>query len=387
MIPVKLFNFISWCFGFSDEPEMNSHVTLNEGHLKKVLSIYARTCYLSIQMGELPFHLGKKKTPNFSDIGMESEEESRYWEVHQELARRLDFAYTLMKMHQSEVDLLPGWTGFNMLLRRSNIPPQSKIRYLPIIDGSPSEYSTLYTALQQSINIADELLLERIVLIFDEAIYAKFQQIGWKNKIFMSRFIVRLRDFHTTMSFLSAIGVLFRDAGLQCVNQQRKDLDETQKAHHEKEVENVKTTLQNMVNPSEPGRTELVHFTSGLVGTENVKLKTFSSMTKKVKVSSKSGADATLKSNRNLFAHMLLLAQSREIDMKEVLSFCLGPFLLSLSMEMGLLHKMPKSKLMGLLESSTVDPCVESVPEGNACWSTHKTFDKFFQHRLMSRRP
>ena len=337
MIPVKLFNFISWCFGFSDEPEMNSHVTLNEGHLKKVLSIcqdmlfinsngrmqtpkslalgmtirqltrssqltdilngfghcasrYAVlthetdlaklavtsntnipkdiikgkfTCLvfdnndfseesrnqthvlggIAIQKeGEtshdeqqsqprlskkggrslkapttaiLPFHLGKKKTPNFSDIGMESEEESRYWEVHQELARRLDFAYTLMKMHQSEVDLLPGWTGFNMLLQGSNIPPLSKIRYLPIIDGSPSEYSTLYTALQQSIKIADELLLERIVLIFDEAIYAKIQQIRWKNEIFMSRFIVRLGDFHTTMSFLSAIGVLFRDAGLQ----------------------------------------------------------------------------------------------------------------------------------------------------------------------------
>ena len=165
----------------------------------------------------------------------------------------------------------------------------------------------------------------------------------------------------------------------------------------------MKTTIQNMVNPFEPGRTELVHLTSGLVATENVrtdllkanhigeerlesfitdrlfvpepdifatirkvKLKTFSSMTKKVKVSSKSGADATLKSNRNLFARMLLLAQSREIDMKEVLSFCLGPFPLSLSTEMGLLHKTPKSKLMGLLESSTVDPCVESVPEGNA---------------------
>ena len=165
----------------------------------------------------------------------------------------------------------------------------------------------------------------------------------------------------------------------------------------------MKTTIQNMVNPFEPGRTELVHLTSGLVATENVrtdllkanhigeerlesfitdrlfvpepdifatirkvKLKTFSSMTKKVKVSSKSGADATLKSNRNLFARMLLLAQSREIDMKEVLSFCLGPFPLSLSTEMGLLHKTPKSKLMGLLESNTVDPCVESVPEGNA---------------------
>ena len=58
-------------------------------------------------------------------------------------------------------------------------PPASTIRYLPIIDSSPSDYSTLYTALQQSLKIADELLLEKIILVFDEALYAKIQQIRY----------------------------------------------------------------------------------------------------------------------------------------------------------------------------------------------------------------
>jgi hypothetical protein len=31
----------------------------------------------------------------------------------------------------------------------------------------------------------------------------------------MERFVVRLGEFHATMSFLSAIGNMFRDAGLQ----------------------------------------------------------------------------------------------------------------------------------------------------------------------------
>lgn len=31
----------------------------------------------------------------------------------------------------------------------------------------------------------------------------------------MKRFVVRLGEFHATMSFLSAIGNMFRDAGLQ----------------------------------------------------------------------------------------------------------------------------------------------------------------------------
>ena len=63
---------------------------------------------------------------------------------------------------------------------------------------------------------------------------------------------------------------------------------------------------------------------------------------------------------------MLLLAQSRNVDMKEVLSFSLGTFALSLSTEMGTLHKTQKSKLMTLIESSVQNHTVENIPEGNA---------------------
>ena len=75
-----------------------------------------------------------------------------------------------------------------------------------------------------------------------------------------------------------------------------------------------------------------------------LKLEHFSSMTKKVKVSPTNGAEVTLKNNRNQFARMLLLAQSRNVDMKEVLSFSLGPLPLSLSTEMGTLHKTQKTE-------------------------------------------
>ena len=85
------------------------------------------------------------------------------------------------------MDVLPGWTGcFNMLVQGLKIPPVSKIRYLPMVDGSPSKYSTVYTALQRSMKIADELSLEKVVLVFDEAIYAKIQQIRWKDERFIS---------------------------------------------------------------------------------------------------------------------------------------------------------------------------------------------------------
>ena len=149
-----------------------------------------------------------------------------------------------------------------------------------------------------------------------------------------------------------------------------------QRTRHEKDVLSIVNTLQNMVNPFETEITDMIHLSSGLVATPDVKadllrskqqgeecvtaflkdrllvsepdifstipklkLKTFLSMAKKVKVSSAKGVEATLKNNHNLFAQMLLLAQSRNVDMKEVLTYSLGPFPLSLSTKMGTLHK------------------------------------------------
>ena len=89
-------------------------------------------------------------------------------------------------------------------------------------------------------------------------------------------------------------------------------------------------------------------------------------MTKNVEVSAADGAEATLKNNHNLFARILLLAQSQEIDLKKVLAYSLGPFPLSLSTEMGFLHKTQKSKLMTTIEASVQNHMGDCVPEGNA---------------------
>ena len=68
---------------------------------------------------------------------------------------------------------------------------------------------------KRSASIVDKLNLKYIVLIFDEALYSKAQHIQWKSEEFLSKFIIRLGDFHTCMSFASAIACRFREAGLQ----------------------------------------------------------------------------------------------------------------------------------------------------------------------------
>ena len=71
-----------------------------------------------------------------------------------------------------------------------------------------------YPLLQRSSKIADELGLQYVSLVFDEAIYSKIQQIRWKVT-YMNRFVIRMGAFHMAMAFCGAIGKLFGDGGLK----------------------------------------------------------------------------------------------------------------------------------------------------------------------------
>ena len=57
--------------------------------------------------------------------------------------------------------------------------------------------------------------LSSAVIVMDQAIYSKAQEIRWQNHEFKSRLVLRLGEFHTAMSFLAVIGKRFRDAGLE----------------------------------------------------------------------------------------------------------------------------------------------------------------------------
>ena len=100
------------------------------------------------------------------------------------------------------------------MLYQNDIPEEARVGYLPIIDASPTEYSTINTILIRSKNIADKLELKYGVLVFNEAVYAKVQHVRWKEKEYFDRFVVRFGEFHAIMSYLSAIPKLFADGGL-----------------------------------------------------------------------------------------------------------------------------------------------------------------------------
>ena len=162
------------------------------------------------------YSIGTKKTPTFHEIDQDAQPMSiALRDGAGRTAYKLDLAYVLSKMVcATDETPLPGWTGFNTMLHEE-IPDVQSVGYLPVINASPTEYSTIKEILQRSKSIAEKLKLKYAVLVFDEAVYSKIQHVRWKEREYYDKFIVRLGEFHTIMSFLSALSKIFEDGGLK----------------------------------------------------------------------------------------------------------------------------------------------------------------------------
>ena len=158
-----------------------------------------------------PYHQSKRHGPE----NLRHQQSTALCRMHTDHVSKAELAYVFVKATYTDSCAIPSWTGFHTLLQGENTLQKSALYYLPVIEASPTEMSTVNSILKRSVQIADQLELDHIVLVFDQAIYAKAQQIRWKNDDFTKRLEVRLGEFHTCMSYLSILGKRFGDAGLQ----------------------------------------------------------------------------------------------------------------------------------------------------------------------------
>lgn len=89
------------------------------------------------------------------------------------------------------------------------------VGYLPTINAPATELTTVFEILNQSELIRKELLLETVVVVMDQALYAKATEIAWKHKERFSNILLRMGTFHTICNALAILGKRFRDAGLK----------------------------------------------------------------------------------------------------------------------------------------------------------------------------
>lgn len=102
----------------------------------------------------------------------------------------------------------PNWNGFMKSIHQTECKNKSLIEFLPIIEGDPNEYSTIYTTLMECIHSGQS----PAVITFDMPIWLKATQIVLQSDL---PIITRLGGFHLLKSFLGSIGVIMADSGLQ----------------------------------------------------------------------------------------------------------------------------------------------------------------------------
>ena len=169
--------------------------------------------------------------------------------------------------------------------------------------------------------------------------------------------------------------MLHKDSAPGC---QHNDLQKSRIAKDESDVKSWLETISNWINPFELGEQDLVCFPSGKAATEKIKqdllqahrtgenayrrfsemrlestsakvkindsmkkaqLKTFSNLGKEMKVRRGTANEAILRADRALFAQIIVIAETRELNMSTVLSHPLGPLPWPLATDDGSLRK------------------------------------------------
>ena len=73
---------------------------------------------------------------------------------------------------------------------------------------------TVYTVIRKSLAMAEELGQDDVVIVADQAIYAKMKEICWNKAEELNRVVVRLGAFHLSCTFMCHNWQTLADAGL-----------------------------------------------------------------------------------------------------------------------------------------------------------------------------
>ena len=123
--------------------------------------------------------------------------------------------WSLARMTDTAEQLVPSWTGFNIVTRDNVTVCKDTVGYLPTINAPATKLSTVHEILNHIIKIMKALDIDEIVCVFDQALYAKASEIIWKHQMRFKPVVLRMGTFHTLMNMISIIGKRFGSAGLR----------------------------------------------------------------------------------------------------------------------------------------------------------------------------
>lgn len=124
---------------------------------------------------------------------------------------QLDTAWMLL--HKLNVDDVPMWVGYQSMITIDILPVQ-KVSYLPPINLSPTNHSTVLKTLEISQDIAAECEASYIQITYDLAIARTSYCIQAQESPQFDNIFINLGAFHIEMAFFKALGTFIEQSGL-----------------------------------------------------------------------------------------------------------------------------------------------------------------------------
>ena len=114
-------------------------------------------------------------------------------------------------------DNIPDYNGYCTAKARSagvSVQPKTKILFQPLIDESPTDTSTMLTAMEDAEKITNAAGQKYTLFTVDQQLYAIVLNIIWSNPERLTYFVPRLGGMHWLTSFIGACGSLMKGSGL-----------------------------------------------------------------------------------------------------------------------------------------------------------------------------
>ena len=135
---------------------------------------------------EIPEHYSGKRSGPGELIHVQKPHESRKYaktNYYQRLNHLIWIEVWKLKTHPAL--LVPGWTGFQITIRKDMVILESIISYLDTLDSPATDQKTAFEVLCRGCEIRDRLKLKAVVCIFDQAFMLKPSRYFGRIRMFL----------------------------------------------------------------------------------------------------------------------------------------------------------------------------------------------------------
>ena len=124
-----------------------------------------------------------------------------------------DTLWCLLKSLSPTLSLnVPTWAGYNSLIRSERA--LTTVSMLPVLNGSPTDWTNLYTAMKEADKLRRSILNSgKTIISFDLQLYIKAIRLQLKPDI-RDHFVIRMGELHVVFCVLKVLGKLIDGSGL-----------------------------------------------------------------------------------------------------------------------------------------------------------------------------